>query len=138
MQYELPMWSPHPRAKLFKRYVFNSEVEREDGEKIKFENNKYVCHKTFKWQRESDLSVGKVQPIKGLIDEQANVTIRSTTVLEMHEDDIVFLQSTVSSQGAYFNIKSVSQDYIYCPKQVKSFVHLELESISREDISKWD
>lgn len=138
MQKELPFWSPHKRAKLFKRYIFGSTIERPDGEKIQFENDRYICYHTFKWQLESDISTGKVQPIKGRIENESNVTIRSTTLLEIQESDIVFLQSIVGAKGMYFMVGAVSQDYIYAPKPIKSFVHLILSSLATDSISIWE
>ncbi|MDR1138317.1 MAG: hypothetical protein LBK70_00350 [Clostridiales bacterium] len=138
MQKPIMMWSAHPLAKWFKRFVFNSTVELPDGEKIKIDNNRYVSHSTFKWQMYSDLSMGKVQPIKGLIEQQTNVSIRSTTLLEIKQGDAVFLKSTASAKGMYFMVVEVSQDYIYTPKMKRSYQHLELKSIPMKDVSLWE
>jgi len=135
---ELPFWSDHPRAKLFKRYIYASEMERPDGIKIKFENESYVSYHSFKWQLESSMSTEKVSYIKGLVENQSSPTIRSSTLLDIQEDDIVFLQSSVSSKGVYYIVNAVEQDYIRCPKMRKSLVHLSLSSIATESISVWE
>lgn len=46
---EYQMFTPHPKAKLFKRLTNDMPVELKNGETITVQNNRYVCVGKFKW-----------------------------------------------------------------------------------------
>lgn len=87
----------NPPAKLFKRFTFKQEHEIDyDGkglvvnsqDTITFENNRYVCHYSFAWVEATDLQESEIQPIRGLIVETANMTIKMNAPYIQRRGDV--------------------------------------------------
>ena len=81
----------NPPAKLYKRFTYGLNTNLGDDEhitdvdgvitiqdenKIAYENNNYVCHFSFAWVEATDLQDSELQPLRGLIIESSNMTIK--------------------------------------------------------------
>ena len=139
---ELPMYSPHPRAKLYRRYTYKTSahahvLEDPDDlttateiEKFVVELNNYCSHESFKWVFETELQTNQQEQIPGLINKSVYVTIKTNTLEYINPGDVVWLQCGMWKQGKYFIVTGdVKQDYIYTPKMRQSYKHLELRSL---------
>lgn len=122
MEQEYYMWTPNPKAKLFKRYTYETPVELENADSITIEDNKYVCHKKFKWVDTETEESGDEQPIDGLIVSNSYRTIRTNSRYNFEKGDIVMLPD-----GSRWIISDdVPIGYIYSPKKVQTYQYLSL------------
>ena len=64
---EYQMFTPHPKAKIFKRLTNNMPVELKNGETITVQNNRYVCVGKIKWIENTTKQDTDEQPLDGLI-----------------------------------------------------------------------
>lgn len=76
---EFPMWSPHEKARLFKRYTGEIPVELKDSETMTVEDNRYVFSGKLKWVETTSKEENDEQPIEGLLVPNTYVTIPWTT-----------------------------------------------------------
>ena len=145
---ELPMYSPHPRAKLFKRYSDNATltkanpivkinpdnpstlITKDEWEQLTIELNNYVNYKSFKWVFASEIQNGQQERMSGLVNNLVYATIKTNTLEFINKGDVIWLQCEMWKQGKYFIVTNdVKQDYIYTPKMRPSYKHIELRSL---------
>lgn len=209
-QHEYPMWSPHPKAKLYKRYTgdipvkigdsadfykVNKETENtyvgavytdltdeqftpslpeefevlkgitatgqtceirqqivhEDygdevvgyyiiithSEKIRLDNlntitvqgNNYVYAGNLTWTETTAEEGIDEQPIKGLIIKNSYITIRTNSLKQIDEGDIIELPNDTASGGMWIVQEGGNVERIYTPKPVQTFQNLPLSSL---------
>lgn len=90
----------NPPAKLFKRFTFEKEVSlftsssnsqnvlKVDDSKIQYQQNNYVCYYEFAWVEATDMQDSETQPIKGLLIESSNMTIKTNTPYIQKRGDV--------------------------------------------------
>lgn len=134
---ELPMYSPHPRAKLYERFSDKCELAdpnslTTDADKNKFvvELNNYFNYHSFKWVFDGDIQNDQQEQMPGLVNKSIYVAIRTNTLKFINPGDIVCLKCGMWPQGKYFIVTGQpKQDYIYTPKMRQSYQHIELRSL---------
>lgn len=142
---EFTMWSPHPRAKLYKRYTGNqtSKVKGDgrspitldgkqvavDHDSITIQNNRYVLSGKLKWVEETPKESNDEQPINGLMVENEYLTIKTNSLLNFAVGDIIQLPEGSPFAGFWIVQSGKSIDCIYTPKPVQTFQHLPLSSL---------
>lgn len=119
------MWTPHPKAKLYKCYTGDMPVEVE-GNIITVQGNRYVYSGSFKWIETTTEEKQDEQPITGLVIENSYLTIKTNSLKKFETDDIVELPE---GRGFWVIQDGLSKDYAYTPKQVQTFQHLPLSSL---------
>lgn len=126
--FEYPMWSPHPKAKLFKRYTGNQPVAV-GSEVITVQGNRYVYSGSFKWVETTTEEKQNEQPLGGLIIENSYLTIKTNSLKEFTTDDVIELPKDTRFAGLWVIVDGMTVDYAYTPKQVQTFQHLPLSSL---------
>lgn len=127
--FEYPMWSPHPKAKLYKRYTADMPVELKDGESITVEKNRYVLVGLFRWIENTLKDDETEQPLDGLIVQNSYLTIKTNSLKKFACGDIVELPKNTCFGGLWIITEGQSVDYIYTPKQVQTYQYLPLSSV---------
>jgi hypothetical protein len=126
---EFPMFSPYPKAKLYKRYEF---IDDNTEEPVKVNNMNY---KTFKWMLEQKDEKGIYKPTSRVIVGSAEKRIKTNTRLDIEVGDIVFLTSTHTSLNGSYTVANVETDFIYTPKPQKTYTHLLLKNYVADKIN---
>ncbi len=145
MAYEYPMWTPHEKAKLYKRYTADVDVtmreeEPEDStppdqdflpvkEVITIQDNRYVYRSSFKWVEVTDDSNMSNQPISGLILDNSYLTIRTNSRQKFNTGDIVMLPKSSQFAGAWIIDDGRTIEFTYTPKQVQTYQTLPLSNL---------
>lgn len=125
---EYPMWSPHKRAKLYKRYTGNQAVVAQ-GETIVVQNNRYVLSGRIKWVEETPKESNDEEPIGGLLVENEYLTIKTNSLLEVGDGDIIELPKDSPFAGLWVVQSGKTIDHIYTPKPLQTYQHLPLSSL---------
>ena len=126
---EYPMFSPHPKAKLYKRFSSDMPIELKDGESITVQNNRYVYVGKFKWIENTQKEDTDEQPLDGLIVPNSYVTIKTNSLKKFDDGDVVQLPEGTPFAGFWIIRDGKSTDYIYTPKQVQTYQYLPLSSV---------
>lgn len=141
---ELYMYSPHPKAKLYKRFndkvelptansivaeIENGTVTRVDFDKFEIELNNYYNRDSFSWVFETETQTEQ-QEQHGLINEAVYTTIKTNSLKKVSAGDIVNLKCAAWPKGKYFIVTGhPRQDFIYAPDMRPSFQKIELRSL---------
>ncbi len=128
---EYPMFSSHPKAKLYKRFTGNMPIELKDSETITVQNNRYVYIGKFKWIESTSKDSQSEQPLEGLIISNSYVTIRTNSLKEFDCGDIVELPKGSRFDGLWTIEDGATVDYVYTPKQVQTYQYLPLSKVAR-------
>lgn len=129
MTYEYPMFSPHPKAKLYKRLTNDMPVELQNGDTITVQSNRYVCvSKRIKWIEYTEKQDADEQPLDGLIIPNSYVTIQTNSREKFDDGDIIQIVGDTPLAGFWLIMDGKSTDYVYTPKQVQRFQYLPLSS----------
>lgn len=129
MTYEYPMFSPHPKAKLYKRLTNDMPVELQNGDTITVQSNRYVCvSKRIKWIEYTEKQDTDEQPLDGLIIPNSYVTIQTNSREKFDDGDIIQIVGDTPLAGFWLIMDGKSTDYVYTPKQVQRFQYLPLSS----------
>jgi hypothetical protein len=128
-QREVPLYSIHPRAKLYKQYTALIDTTIDATDTLEIEYNNYVCHFTFAWQFTDDISISKSQPLQGLIQTSESTVIRTNCTKDIAVGDIVALQWAKGEQAGNYQIIDVRQQYYYTPKMIKTYCYLSIERL---------
>lgn len=123
------MWSPHEKAKLFKRYTGNVPVELKDNEVIDIQDNRYVYVGAFKWVETTTLESAADQPLSGLPMANGYLTIRTNSLHSFSMGDIIELPKGCSFAGQWIITDGKTISYVYTPKQVQTYQTLPLGSV---------
>lgn len=126
---EFPMWSPHEKARLFKRYTGEIPVELKDSETITVEDNRYVFSGKLKWVETTSKEENDEQPIEGLLVPNTYVTIRTNSLKAFAVGDIIELPKSSPLGGLWVIQDGMTTDYAYTPKQVQTYQYLPLSSL---------
>lgn len=126
---EFPMWSPHERAKHFKRYTGELPVELKDSETITVEDNRYVLNGKLKWAETTSKEENDEQPLDGLLVPNTYVTIRTNSLKTFAVGDIIELPKSSPLGGLWIIQDGMTTDYTYTPKQVQTYQYLPLSSL---------
>lgn len=126
---EFPMWSPHEKARLFKRYTGEIPVELKDSETMTVEDNRYVFSGKLKWVETTSKEENDEQPIEGLIVPNTYVTIRTNSLKAFAVGDIIELPKSSPLGGLWVIQDGMTTDYAYTPKQVQTYQYLPLSSL---------
>ncbi len=127
--FEYPMFSPHPKAKLYKRLTNDMPIELKDGETITVQGNRYVLIGRFRWIEETAKQDADEQPINGLIIPNSYVTVKTNSLKRFDDGDVIELPKPSPLAGLWIITEGKSTDYVYTPKQVQTFQHLPLSSV---------
>ena len=123
------MFSPHPKAKLYKRLTNDMPIELKDGETITVQGNRYVLIGRFRWIEETAKQDADEQPINGLIIPNSYVTVKTNSLKRFDDGDVIELPKPSPLAGLWIITEGKSTDYVYTPKQVQTFQHLPLSSV---------
>ena len=126
---EFPMWSPHEKARLFKRYTGEIPVELKDSETMTVEDNRYVFSGKLKWVETTSKEENDEQPIEGLLVPNTYVTIRTNSLKAFAVGDIIELPKSSPLGGIWVIQDGMTTDYAYTPKQVQTYQYLPLSSL---------
>ena len=126
---EFPMWSPHEKARLFKRYTGEIPVELKDSETMTVEDNRYVFSGKLKWVETTSKEENDEQPIEGLLVPNTCVTIRTNSLKAFAVGDIIELPKSSPLGGLWVIQDGMTTDYAYTPKQVQTYQYLPLSSL---------
>ena len=129
MSLEFPMFSPFQPAKLYHGFVYDEEDDI-DKQLVNFATCKKI-----KWIFEGETKVGTFQPISGLIMKEGKFRIRTNSLEDIEEGDLIELQHpTLKKQ--YFKVCEQPQiEYIFCPKCRQTYPHILLTTISNKHIN---
>ena len=127
--FEYPMFSPHPKAKLYKRLTNDMPIELKDGETITVQGNRYVLIGRFRWIEETAKQDADEQPINGLIIPNSYVTVKTNSLKRFDDGDVIELPKPSPLAGLWIITEGKSTDYVYTPKQEQTFQHLPLSSV---------
>lgn len=127
--FEYPMFSPHPKAKLYKRLTNDMPIELKDGETITVQGNRYVLIGRFRWIEETTKQDADEQPLDGLIIPNSYVTVKTNSLKRFDDGDVIELPKPSPLAGLWIITEGKSTDYVYTPKQVQTFQHLPLSSV---------
>ena len=127
--FEYPMFTPHPKAKLYKRLTNDISTERENGEIIIVQENRYALVGKFCWIEDTAKQDVVEQPLDGLIVPNSYVTIKTNSLIKFEDGDIVELPKSSRLAGLWIITDGQTTDYIYTPKQVQTYRHLPLSSV---------
>ena len=144
--FEHPMFSPHPPAKLYKRLTNDMTVRVENDKIVQIEfncktvkvandgiitvqNNRYAHIGQFRWIEETKKEDTDEQPLDGLIVPNSYLTIKTNSLKEFGEGDVVFLPKDTPFAGLWIIDKGLSIDYIFTPKRVQTYQYLPLSSV---------
>lgn len=123
------MWSPHEKARLFKRYTGEIPVELKDSETMTVEDNRYVFSGKLKWVETTSKEENDEQPIEGLLVPNTYVTIRTNSLKAFAVGDIIELPKSSPLGGLWVIQDGMTTDYAYTPKQVQTYQYLPLSSL---------
>lgn len=126
---EYPLWSPHGRARLYKRFTGDIPTGLKDNETIIVQQNRYVFVGTFKWVEETSQDSYDEQPVSGLLVANSYVTIKTNSLQKFAVGDIVELPKATSLAGLWVITDGATTDFAYTPKQVQTYQHLPLSSV---------
>lgn len=126
---EYQMFTPHPKAKLFKRLTNDMPVELKNGETITVEDNRYVFSGKLKWVETTSKEENDEQPIEGLLVPNTYVTIRTNSLKAFAVGDIIELPKSSPLGGLWVIQDGMTTDYAYTPKQVQTYQYLPLSSL---------
>lgn len=124
--FEYFMWSPHEKAKLFRRFTGELPMELKNKEIITVEDNRYVYRSAFRWVETTSAEIGDNQPLDGLIVEQNYLTIRTNSLMRFEKGDLVMLPNNTRLKGLWIISDGVKIDYIFTPKEIQTYQYLPL------------
>lgn len=122
--FEYPMWSPHEKAGLYKRYTADMPVVLQDGESITVQGNHYVCIGKIRWIEVTEKNENEYQPLDGLLTPNGYLTIRTNSLHKLENGDLIVTDGTMWQVDGDIRI-----GYIYTPKKVQTFQYLELRKV---------
>jgi len=142
---EFPMYSPHPKGKLYERFDDHAQIPtinrivKLDGNgtvtdtvfsAFLVELNNYFNYHNFKWVFETELQSEQRETMQGLINNSIYITIKTNCLKEIKSGDILYLECGMWRKGKYFVVTGQpKRDYIYTPKMRPTYQHLELRSL---------
>lgn len=129
---EYPMFTPHKKAKLFKRFTNDMPVELKNGDVITVQDNCYVCVGKFKWIENTTKEDVDEQPLGGLIIPNSYITIKTNSLKKFDDGDVVMLPKGSPLAGLWVISDGKTTDYVYTPKQVQTYQYLPLSSVGLE------
>lgn len=122
--FEYYMWSPHPKAKVYKRFTGDIPVELKDNEVITVEGNRHVLCAKIRWIEATEKAENEYQPIDGLFTPNGYLTIRTNSLYKFENGDLIVLDNELWQVDGDTRI-----DYIYTPKKVQTFQYLQLRKV---------
>ncbi len=128
-KFEYPMFSPHPKAKLYKKFTGDVPVELKNNEVITVQQNRYVFSRSIKWVEETAKDSYDEQPIEGLLIGNSYITIKTNTLAEITDGDLIELPHDTSLGGMWIVQDGASVEHTYTPKAVQTFRHVPLSSL---------
>lgn len=129
MQSEYPMWSPHEKARLYKKFTGGLPVEMKDNEVITVQQNRYVYAGKLKWVEATEKERNDEQPMDGLLVENDYLTIRTNSLKDFHAGDIIQLPDSTPHGGLWVIASGARAAYTYTPKQVQTYQYLPLSTL---------
>jgi hypothetical protein len=124
--FEYPLWSPHEKAKLYKRFTGEVSAEVKPAETITIEDNRYVYKGAFKWVEATAAENSDDQPVDGLILQSAYLTIRTNSLMKFETGDLIMLPKSSRFCGLWIINEGMTVEYAYTPKQVQTYQNLPL------------
>lgn len=128
MAYEFPMFSPHPKAKLYKRLTNDTTVKVNEADTITVQSNRYAFTGKLKWIEYTEKQDTDEQPLDGLVVPNSYITIQTNSREKFDDGDIIQIVGDTPLAGFWLVMDGKSTDYVYTPKQVQRFQYLPLSS----------
>lgn len=128
MAYEYPMFSPHPKAKLYKRLTNDTTVKVNEADTITVQSNRYAFTSKLKWIEYTEKQDTDEQPLDGLVVPNSYITIQTNSRENFDDGDIIQIVGDTPLAGFWLVMDGKSTDYVYSPKQVQRFQYLPLSS----------
>ena len=142
--FEYPLWSPHEKAKLYKRFTGKvpvelkaavieydedeQPIETKPAEIITIQDNRYVYNGAFTWVEVTSAENSDDQPVDGLIVQNAYLTIRTNSLKAFETGDLIMLPASARFGGLWIITDGRTVEYTYTPKQVQTYQSLPLSS----------
>ena len=126
---EYQMFTPHPKAKLFKRLTNDMPFELKNGESITVQDNRYVCVGKFKWIESTTKQDTDEQPLDGLIIPNSYMTIKTNSLKTFDDGDVVELPKDTPFAGYWIVTDGKETQIVYTPKPVQAFQFIPLSSV---------
>lgn len=145
-KFEYPMYSPHAKAKLYKRFTADKNISvsddtaavtmgdggttiKEDGNIITVQHLRYALKGKFKWVESTAQENNGEQPLQGLIVESSYITIKTNSLLSFSEGDIIELPKSSPFAGLWIVQGGATADVVYTPKPVQTYQYLPLSTL---------
>lgn len=126
---EYQMFTPHPKAKLYKRLTNDMPVELKNGDTITVQNNRYACVGKIKWIENTTKQDTDEQPLTGLIVPNSYITIKTNTLKTIDDGDIIELPKGTPLAGYWIVTDGKETQYVYTPKPVLAYQLIPLSSV---------
>lgn len=128
-KFEYPMFTPHKRAKLYKRLTNDMAIKLQNEEIITIQNNRYVYAGKFKWIENTSKQDMDEQPLNGLIVPNSYISIKTNSLKVFDDGDVVELPDSSPLSGLWIITDGKETEYIYTPKQIQTYQILPLSSV---------
>lgn len=126
---EYPMFTPHKRAKLYKRLTNDMAIKLQNEEVITIQNNRYVYAGKFKWIENTSKQDMDEQTLNGLIVPNSYISIKTNSLKVFDDGDVVELPDGSPLSGLWIITDGKETEYIYTPKQIQTYQILPLSSV---------
>lgn len=139
--FEYQLWSPHERAKLYRRFTGKVSVElkaavveydedeqpieTKPAEIITIQDNRYAYVSSFKWVEATSKESAGEQPLQGLTVGNEYLTIRTNSLEKFVKGDVVVLPDG----SRWIITDGITTNYTYTPKQVQTYQTLPLSDV---------
>jgi hypothetical protein len=130
MNKEYPMYSPFPKARLYKSFIHSN-----DEDKFKIQLNEFVSHDKIKWIPEKKTDRGIYQPIPSLMVKDGLATIKTNSLAEIENGDIIELRHPALKEKYFVVAETPSIDSVLIPKWRQTFQHLIIKPIEFKEIN---
>lgn len=126
---EYPMFTPHKKAKLYKRLTNDTSIKLQNEEIITVQNNRYVYAGKFKWIENTSKQDMDEQPLNGLIVPNSYISIKTNSLKVFDDGDVVELPVGSPLSGLWIITDGKETEYVYTPKQIQTYQILPLSSV---------
>ncbi len=121
---EFTMFSPHERAKIFRRYTVENIAETSDENIIKYQNNYYKSYSKIRWIEDASKTRTESQFLPGLIIDGEFMTIKTNSLEQILPGDLLSLENEL-----WIVESDIQIAYGYFPKKVQTFQYLPLRKV---------
>ena len=126
---EYPMFSPYPKAKLYRRFTGDVPIKLKDNDIIVIQDNRYVYVDNITWIDTADSNDVDEQPIDGLLVPNTYLTIRTNSLEKFVCGDIIELPQDSPFGGLWSVQSGATAKHIFTPQPIQTYQYLPLSSM---------